>query len=267
MRYSLNDGMGINDLVAVRFLVAGFVLLPYLLKLGWRDLGGLGFRRGVVLTLLGGAPYMGFFYLGVSLAPVAHGSVLNPGLVPSFVFFFSVALGLAAFTVRALAPLAIIVVGLVLVTSASFSGQTSVLFGDFLLLLSGLSWGLFTLLLRVWSLAPLQAAAVVSVLSLPYVFVYLVLADAPLSTATWQHFAWQAVYQGLVVTIAAIVMLAYAVRGLGAQTAALFAPLIPIGATLAGALVLGEAITVLQGGGIVLVAIGMVWGNRTTADA
>lgn len=259
--------MGVNDLVAVRFLVAGFFLLPYLLKLGWQDLGGLGFGRGVVLTLLGGAPYMGFFYFGLSLAPVAHGSVLNPGLVPSFVFFFSVALGLATFAVRAIAPLAIIVVGLVLVTSASFSGQTSVLLGDLLLLLSGLSWGLFTLLLRVWSLAPLQAAAVVSVLSLPYVFVYLIIADAPLSTATWQHFTWQAIYQGFVVTIGAIVMLAYAVRGLGAQTAALFAPLIPIGATLAGALFLGESITAVQAGGIALVAIGMVWGNLTTGNA
>ena len=265
VRYSLDDGMGINDLVAVRFLVAGLFLLPYLLKLGWRDLGGLGFARGVVLTVLGGAPYMVFFYFGLSLAPVAHGSVLNPGLVPSFVFFFSVALGLATFKFRALVPLAIIVVGLVLVTAASFSGQSSVLLGDLVLLLSGVCWALFTLLLRVWSLAPLQAAAVVSVLSLPFVAVYLVAADAPLTTASWQHFTLQAIYQGLVVTIAAIVMLAYAVRGLGAQTAALFAPLIPIGATLAGALVLGEAITVPQAIGIALVAIGMIWGNLATA--
>lgn len=267
VRYSLNDGMGINDLVAVRFLVAGFCLLPYFLALGWRDLGGLGFGRGVVLTVLGGAPYMVFFFFGLSLAPVAHSSVLNPGLVPSFVFFLSVALGLAAFSFWALAPLAIIVVGLVLVTSASFSGQTSVLLGDVILLSSGLSWALFTLLLRLWSLAPLQAAAVVSVMSLPYVFGYLLLADAPLSTATWQHFAWQAIYQGLVVTIAAIVMLAYAVRGLGAQTTALFAPLIPVGATLAGALFLGESVTVLQAVGIALVAIGMIWGNMTTAES
>ena len=186
-------------------------------------------------------------------------------LYPVSFSFFSVALGLATFTFRALVPLAIIVVGLVLVTAASFSGQSSVLLGDLVLLLSGVSWGLFTLLLRVWSLAPLQAAAVVSVLSLPFVGVYLVGAEAPLTSATWQHLMLQAIYQGFVVTIAAIVMLAYAVRGLGAQTAALFAPLIPIGATLAGALVLGEAITVAQAIGIALVAIGMVWGNLATS--
>ena len=66
------------DLTLIRFAVAGLIMLPLLVRAGFRDLGGLGWPRGIVLALLVG-PLFGFVVnTGFVLAPLAHGVVLGP---------------------------------------------------------------------------------------------------------------------------------------------------------------------------------------------
>src|SRR5205809_1139192 len=79
-----------------------------------------------------------------------------------------VALGRQRFSVPRALTLVLIVIGLILVTGSSFSVRGSVLAGDALLFLTGISWGLFTLFARVWEVRPLQSTAIISVLSMIY---------------------------------------------------------------------------------------------------
>ena len=107
--------------MALRYLVAGTILFPAFCKLKTRSLGDLGWPRGIVLTLLSGAPYMAVFFSALGLAPAAHGAVLNPGLAPAVVFFAMVFLKLRSFSLLRVSFLALIFVGLILVTATSFS--------------------------------------------------------------------------------------------------------------------------------------------------
>ncbi len=257
VRYSVQHGLTSFDLAALRFGAAGVLLLPYLLSIGIRDLGGVGWRRGLSLACLAGAPYSVLFFLGLSHAPAAHGAVLNPGLVPSVVFLVLVALGRDRFSLRRAVSLACIVAGLVLVTQTAFTARGDMLLGDALLLLTGLSWGLFTVLLRLWEVRPLQSAAVVSVISLAYVPVYfLVWHHAIAASAT--HMVLQAILQGVFNSAIAIVLLTFAVRRLGAQLTALFSPSIPVLTTLLAIPLLGEVPTVAQWLGVAIVFVGMI---------
>src|SRR5215510_8017424 len=66
------------DVAAIRFSVAGLLLLPYLLK------HGLAFDRlgwkGMVAIILGcGAPMVLLVNVGLLFAPTAHGGALFPG--------------------------------------------------------------------------------------------------------------------------------------------------------------------------------------------
>jgi len=257
VRYSVQHGLTSFDLAALRFGAAGTLLLPYLFKIGIRDLGGIGWRRGLVLATLGGAPYAVVFFLGLSRAPAAHGAVLNPGLVPSVVFLVLVALGHDRFSTRRALSLACIVVGLVLVTRTAFTARGGMLAGDALLLLTGVSWGLFTVLLRLWEVRPLQSAAIVSVISMAYLPAYFAVWHHGIA-ASVPHMVAQAVLQGVFNSAIAIFLLTFAVRRLGAQLTALFSPVVPVLTTLLAIPLLGEVPTAGQWIGVLIVFGGML---------
>ena len=197
-RYSVLHGLTSLDLVALRYSVSGLVMLPNFLRLGARDLGGLGWPRAIALSCLAGSPYVLVFFLGLTFAPAAHGAVLNPGIVPSVVYLGLVALGRQFFSTVRVLTLFVIVVGLVLVTGSSFRLRGPVLAGDALLFLTGISWGLFTLFARVWDVRPLQAATIISVLSMAYVPLYLVWFYRGFGSASTLHVVAQAAFQGLI---------------------------------------------------------------------
>ena len=110
-------------MAALRYAAAGLERLPYAWHAGFRDFGGVGWRRGVVVACLAGAPYMVVFFYGLRFAPAAHGAVLNAGVVPSVVFLGLVCLGRQPFVLTRALSLLSIALGLVLVTGASLSTQ------------------------------------------------------------------------------------------------------------------------------------------------
>ena len=77
-RLGIKSGLAPVDLTLLRFLPAGLVMAPLLWRWGWRDLGGIGWRRGLVLTLLAGPGFSLLFMTGFSMAPLAHGAVIAP---------------------------------------------------------------------------------------------------------------------------------------------------------------------------------------------
>ncbi|MBD2103945.1 DMT family transporter [Leptolyngbya sp. FACHB-261] len=143
-------------------------------------------------------------------------------------------------------------------TASSFSLQGSVLFGDLLLLSTGISWGLFTLLTKLWELKPLQSTAIVSVISLFYLPPYLFFSYNGFESASIPHIISQAVFQGIILSIGTLYLVTYAVQNLGAQLTSLFSPLVPVLTTLIAIPLLGEIPTSAQGIGIVLIALGML---------
>ena len=257
-RFSVQHGLSPYDLTALRFLVAGTLLTPYFYRLGWIDLGGLGWSKGIILALLAGSPYMFLLFSGLEFAPTSHAAVLNPGIIPVVVFFGLVSLRLQAFSIKRLFCLVLIFIGLILVTSSSFRFKGDILIGDSLLFLSGLSWGIFTLLCKLWQLKPLQATTIVSVISMAYLPIYFIFYYQGFAEVTWTHLISQAVYQGVFNAIIALFLLTYAIENLGAQQASLFSPLIPVLATLMAIPLLSEIPSFVQWAGIIFVVVGML---------
>src|SRR3989442_11931217 len=67
-RHGIAIGFSPADIVFHRFVWAGLVFLPFVARVGLRDLGGVGWAKGVALTLLSGPPiaflsYAGFLFV------------------------------------------------------------------------------------------------------------------------------------------------------------------------------------------------------------
>ena len=262
-RFSVLNGLTSYDLVALRYLVAGPILLPYFCQLGFKNLGGIGWTKAIILTILAGSPYMLVFIGGLSLAPAAHGAILNPGVVPSVVFISMVLLGMQSFSILRMISLVFIIIGLLFVTGASFETRNETLVGDLMLFATGISWGLFTVLIRLWEVKPMQAACIVSVLSLVYLPLYGVMFYHGFEDVSLTHILTQAIFQGVIMSLGTLYLVAFAVRNIGAQSTSLFSPFVPLITAILAVPILGETLLLTQWMGIFIVVFGMLFASLT----
>ncbi len=255
-RHGLLAGLSPQDLVAIRYGVAGVMFAPVLARLG---LGGIGWWRAATLTLLGGVPYFLLIVAGLSFAPSAHAAVLNPGGTTVFALLIAHAVMGTRPAPRVVAALGAVLAGLVLV-AAPFAAPTppGAWIGDLLLLASGLSWAGFGVLLQVWRMDGLRGAAIVSTLSLAWLPAHALLWGFDGLVAHPGEAALQALLQGVCAGGVAVALYARAVAALGAARAAFLPPAVPALVTLWSAIFLGEEVSAIQVAGMALVVGGMV---------
>jgi drug/metabolite transporter (DMT)-like permease len=259
IRHGIEAGLSVHDIIAIRFAVSGLALMPLILRAGIADLGGVGWGRGGVLTLLAGAPYLLVLVTGIALSGASKGAVLNPGLVTASGLVLSVALLGERLDGRRILAALLVLGGLVLVAwRTTLEGGGSILAGDVLIALTGVAWALYTVLLKRWSVPPLLGVAAVCCLSLAYLPVYGVVLEPGLARVPLVEILLQAVYQGLVISLLSQALYVNAVRVLGAVTISLMSPLTPILGTLLAYLILGERLSPLQWAGVGLVSVGML---------
>jgi drug/metabolite transporter (DMT)-like permease len=258
-KYGLSRGMTPADLAFHRFAWTGMLLFPILARQGLRDLGGIGWGRGMVLMLLGGPLQALSAYTGFTLVPLGHGTVIQPAMAALSGLILA-----AVFLHERLRPARIvgaagIVLGLVTLGAESlFTIGTHGVGGDLLFACAGFLWAVFGIMLRRWSVAGTRAAIVIAVLALLFyvplhgiLFGYRQMAAAGLGLNVLQ-----AAVQGGLAGVIPIYLFARAVMLLGAGRASLFTALVPVSSVILGALLIQEIPTWPQIAGLVIVLIG-----------
>ena len=258
VRYGLNIGFSPADIAVHRYLWSGLALLPVVVRAGIADLNGIGWARGILLTLLGGPTFSIIGYAGFLFVPLGHGGVIQPscgGL--GGLLLATLVLREKLITSRLIGAL-IIVGGLVVI-----GGEGAVTFGeqgvagDLLFVLAGLMSAGFSTLLRMWRVAPIPAAATIGVLSLFGMPIYwLHYGLAHMISLGWRENLLQAVLQGALAGPAALYLFVKSIALIGAGRAAIFFSLVPPFVLLIGWLVLGETPTLLQVMGLIIVLVG-----------
>lgn len=265
-RYAVQHGLAPFDLVALRYLLAGPVMLPVFWRLGVRTCAGIGWRRGLLLAVISGAPMTLAMSTGALLAPAAHGAALGPGTVTTVGIVCGIVVSGRLPPPLTRLGLAVVVAGLACVALAGAAhGARSVVLGDLCFFATGLMWGFYPVLLHAWRLDGLVGAAVTAVLSMAYMPVYVLFLEPRLLTASPVLVASMAVYQGLLNSIAGLWLWGKGVRILGASGVLLFPPLIPVVGTLCAIPILGEWPGLPQALGVLLIVAGLAlsaFGNR-----
>lgn len=261
-RAGILGGLQAIDLIFARFIVAGLIMLPLLLRLGLRDLAGIGLRRALVLTALGGAPFALLQTGGYGLAPLAHGAVIAPSTV-TIVSTIGAALFLRERLGRNhLMGAAIVLGGIVLIGWDGLvqpAGARAWL-GDLMFFASSVLWAGFTLLLRHWRLPAVRATAVVAVLSFAMTtpaYVLLV-GSAHLQALPLSALAFQGIVQGGLQGAVTMVAYSQAVLLLGVSRAVLFPAIVPALSVVIGIPIVGEIPSPLQVAGLGLVTLGLL---------
>lgn len=251
------------DVIALRFGGGAILLLPALLVPG-RRLPPHLWLEGLFYGILWGAPFVLFVTLGLQLTSAAQASSVTPALMPVFAGLLGwLVFGEVPGALR-LAGYAAIVAGLagLVAVNALSLGRFSP-GGIAALVIAAIMWAVYTLRFRRGRMSAMQAAALICVWSaMLYLPVYLIAGLSRLGEASWGELAFQALYQGLLMSAVAIVTFNRAVTLLGAGAATAIIALLPTITTSLAFPVLHEAPSLASWIATAVIAAGVLLAAR-----
>jgi drug/metabolite transporter (DMT)-like permease len=256
-RLGLRTSITSWDIAALRFSVAGLLLLPYVLSRGFA-FDRLGWIGLAAIVLGGGAPVL-LANAGLMFAPAAHAGALFPGVMPLAVSVLAAVILHEPFTAAKRIGFLLILPGVFSIALGAGSdmnvGQS---LGHAMFLGSALAWACYTVAMRRARLDGLHAAAIAAVGALVlYVPAYVVVEGASISKAPFGDVALQAFVQGVLTAIASLVFYGRAVSILGASSGAAFAALSPAMTAVMAIPVLGQWPSTMDWLAIVGISVGV----------
>lgn len=258
-KHGVAVGFSPADLAFHRFFWTGLLLMPVALRAGLRDLGGVGWGRGLVMSVLAGPPQAMLAYTGFILVPLGHGTTIQPACAALFGLILATLVLQEHPTVQRVIGGVTIIAGLLVFGAESITtiGHDGV-GGDLLFATAGLFWASFGTLLRLWQVSGTRAAALVAALS---VIVYAPLHDVLVGYQGMLHMnLWetllQAVVEGVFAGALPIYLFARAIVLIGAGRAATFPALVPGFSLIIGYLALGVIPSIAQLVGLAIVVVG-----------
>lgn len=258
-KHGIQAGFTPEDLAMHRFLWTGLPMLVMAMTRGASDLGGVGWGRGMIITILSGPPQALLAYTGFTLVPLGHGTTIQPACAALFGLLLAAVFLREAIGARRLAGAAAIIVGLLVYGAESLTtiGRHGVA-GDLLFVTAGIFWATFGILLRAWKIAGTRAAPAVGAISVllyaPLYFIFVGIDNVV--RMGWFENLLQIAVQGLLAGVLPIFLFARAVALLGAGRASTFPALVPVFGLIVGYLTLGVVPTLPQLIGLIPIIIG-----------
>lgn len=264
-KHGIQIGFSPADLAFHRFFWSGLLVLPLIVREGLRDLGGIGWGRALVMTVLSGPPQSLLAYTAFILVPLGHGTTIQPacaalsGLVLASLILHEKA------TLQRVIGGAIIIAGLLMFGAESLTtiGSSGV-GGDLLFATAGLFWATFGALLRLWNVAgtrAVMAVGAVSVIVLSPIYLFVCGIGGLTKQSLFENLL-QAVVQGGIAGSLPIYLFAHAIIALGGGRAATFPALVPVFGVIIGYLALGVVPSLAQFVGMLIVLVGFHFALR-----
>ena len=259
-KIATNNQLAPYDITMLRFSISGLILLP-LFIMRFARLKAIA-AKGVVLAFGAGAPYVLFGTSGMAYAPTSHFSIIMPTSMLLFTTLGSVLWLGEKLTLTRILGISFIIAGVVFVGANSLGGLAigDTLIGDFMYLMCGLLWSIYTLLARYWKINPWDATVLVSMVSIVlYMPFYLYQFGGQILAVETDTLIIQGLYQGVFASIGALYLYSKSVTLLGATKGAIFSVLLPPLSLLLGSFLLEEVLTWVEIGGLILVCLGMLF--------
>lgn len=258
-KHGIAAGFSPAELAFHRYFWSGLLLIPLVLRMGLRDLGGIGWGRGFVMSVLSGPPQAFIAYSGFVLVPLGHGTTIQPACAALFGIILATVVLRERMTAQRVFGAATIIAGLLVFGAESLTtiGRHGV-GGDLLFVTAGCFWATAGILLRHWSMPGTRAIAAVGIVSVVTMAPpFLLLADYRhmVQLGAWENIL-QIVVQGVIAGVLPIYLFSHAIVLLGGGRASTFPALVPIFALVIGYLALGVVPSLPQLIGLAIVLVG-----------
>jgi drug/metabolite transporter (DMT)-like permease len=244
------------DVAALRYAGAFLAVLPLLAVFGFPRLPPLR-TAAIVATAAFGFPLLA--YLGFGFAPVSHGAVLNPGLLPFWTALLGALFLGERFSGRRVVSLLVLAVGIALLAFDTFGDHPGAWRGDLMFMAGSFCWAIYTTLVRRWGVSAVQATLAAAFWAAPvYLPVWWFLLPSNIAAVPAGPIAFQFLYQGILAVLVAGFLFTRAVTAIGAPRTTTITALVPGMAALSAGPLLGEPLGALGMLGIAMVTAAMI---------
>lgn len=264
-RFGVTGSLSLWDVVFLRMALPAVLLVPLLFRLPSAPAGQSRGRYTLLLVIVAagaGLPFMLTGSSGMLFAPAAHAGALMPGSMPLFAAVLAVLFLGEKFTAQRRAGTLLMLLGALAIGGWQLlDGSGTTWRGDLMFVCAGFMWACYTIAMKKSGIGAWQAAAIVYVSAFVlYTPVYLLWLDSRLMTAPGFEIGVQ-VAQSVGSGLLSMAAYGFAVRRLGAASAAAFASLTPALTALLAVPLLGEWPEPVTWAGVVAVSLGVALAN------
>ncbi len=254
-RHGVVGGMLPADIMAIRFSVAGLLLLPVIIKMGL----GTSWQKALVIGFTGGLINSFGAIAGVVYAPASHGATLMPGLAPIFTGLLAWLILNEGVSKLRWIGIVLLLFGAVMMGAQDFlSADGTQWIGHLFFIGASLSWSAYIVCLKLWRINPWRGAAIIAVVSMIiYLPVYSFIFGARALDYPVQDIIVQGAYQGILTSIGAFALFNMAVGIFGAAGSGAANAIIPVLTVIIAAAFLGEYPNIYEALGILVIICGL----------
>lgn len=260
-RHGAQTAMTPVDLVFIRFVTALVASSPLWAFYKWRK---IPWYRVLLVAWGTGAVYNLFCFAAMSNAKAASAGVLINGMLPLFGAVISfIWNGQRAGRVTLFCILAILVSDALLIQGdlvllASGRGALSVL----LFTAASCTFSFYVVAVKKWGFTLIDIAVWVPIVNALTVIPIWLCSKSGLSATPTSIIISQAAFQGIVITLVAGAIIAYAIRALGPMTTTMFMSFVPAVTAIFGAAFLNEQLSTLEIAAINLCTCALIINSR-----
>ena len=270
MRLAARQGLTPADMTVFRFGIAALVLIPIALRHAHFPVGALGWKRALVLTLLGGAPYNYFIIVGAAYAPALDGASILSGAALLMTAVLASRLSGEQITRLRVVALMLISAGILPFAAQSvlqgIAAGNDAWRGHALFACAGCMWAGVGALSKRWNVDPWNFTSSTVILSAATIPLWIVALPTHWQRVEPAVATLHGLYFGLIVGVLSSVLFQKAIGLLGATTTGMFFALVPFTAWIGGQVMLGEKPSGAEIAGMLLVMAGLAiapYGTRS----
>ena len=244
------------DLATLRFGIGAIVVLPFAWRMG---LGTLKLWQAAVLAIFAGPGFTLLAFVGYTFASTAHGAAILSGTVSVFSGIFGWIVLRERLSALQMGGLAVLLLGVALVTGGSIGGiLENQWIGDLMFLSAAASWAVFAVFARKWRVSAMRATFVTALISAAiFVPIHVVFLPSNFAGTSWLEIAGYGFYQGILSMILSMLLFTRAVEALGPTMTSILAASVPATATLLGWWLLDETVNDITLIGVGAVTVGI----------
>lgn len=260
-RYGVHTDLQPADITLLRYWTALLVVLPWVVRYRWQRSRLWPY---LVVGLGVGFPYTMLSFYALRVLQAAHAGVLVNGMLPVLGAVATWLVFRQRIAVHRYAAISLIFFSNILMAGGSvfIIDRAS---GLLMLLAAATCYTFHMIGIRLFGMTWRDVVVIVPTVNVVIFTPLWLLFPTGLAQSSYHDMAVQAVYQGVVVNVLALICVSYAIRHLGTITVSLFMSFVPVTTALIAWFLLDEFLTPREIAGIIGCSIGLLWYAREPA--
>lgn len=253
-RTGVQSSLTPEDITIIRYGTATVVALPFTLRYNWKK---LTLWKAIIVALGCGFPYTMFSFYGLQSIKAANAGVIVNGLLPVLgVIFAFIVLGERSTKQRIFAIALILLANLVMMGSPDLLAEQW--FGWLMLIGAALVFSSYMFLGKRWGFTTKDVLAFLPIINTAIFLPWWLMSDSGIPESNTFDLLLQAGYQGVLVSVFALLLTFYAIQHIGAMTLSVYFSFVPFITAILAWVIIDEQLVLREIVGIIICSMGLL---------